>query len=265
MARYKNKEESTKARFNKFLNNEVIKSKTNYDFSESIFTTQSKPLTFRCSIHDIKITVARANYLYDKKDLNNKCTECNKEFIDFYRAEDFIVRAKRKYNSKYEYLDIDEYYTHKEITFICPIHGEQKHTPRNHMQSVTGCTECGREISNQSGGFSKQCYINRSNTSNIYVIKITGNNESFYKIGLTSKSIEQRFLNGSLPSIYNLETKYIFKDIPTDIAYEFEKTLHKNNKNNKYDPIIKFGGYTECFTRVPEDINEYLDILETLN
>ena len=35
----------------------MIKLKTNYDFSASNFTTQSKPLTFRCSIHDKEITV----------------------------------------------------------------------------------------------------------------------------------------------------------------------------------------------------------------
>ena len=264
MARYKNKEESTKARFKKFLDNEMIKLKTNYDFSASNFTTQSKPLTFRCSIHDKEITVAKASFLYDTRKINNKCTECHKEFKDFFNAESFIVRAKRRYNSKYQYLDIEDYNTHKEITFICPKHGEQKHTPSNHMQSITGCSECGRESSGDSAGFSKSIYIKRSEKSNVYVIKIKSKTEDFYKIGITYKEVEDRFYSSNLPSEYSYSIKYFFKALPTSIAYDLEKKLHEDNIKYQYKPNIKFAGHTECFTTVPDDKSYYLKMIEGL-
>jgi hypothetical protein len=79
----------------------------------------------------------------------------------------------------------------------------------------------------------------------VYFIECTGNNELFYKIGITSKSIEKRFEN--FP--YN----YIIKhSINTNLydAVLIESVLKQKHLEYMYIPKIYFGGRTECFTKL---------------
>ena len=258
-------------RFKKFLEHEAIKAKPNYDFSNSNFTIQSDPITFRCKVHDKEITVDQAARLLSKSRNENKCSDCREDLKQDQQLKDFKIRASNKFNNKYDYNLIEKYGYRLEVTIVCPKHGSFKQTPLNHVQSHTGCLKCGLDAmvisATELGGYSRSDYINKtkSDTSNVYVIKLTGNNESFYKIGITSHSIKQRFKQGALVDNYSIEVKHLFKDLDKGLAYDFEKLLHRKNKQFKYEPLIKFAGYTECFNRVPEDIKEYLSLLETLN
>ena len=47
----------------KFFSEKEIAKHTNYDFSKSDFKGTSKPLTFRCSIHDKELHIEIASYL----------------------------------------------------------------------------------------------------------------------------------------------------------------------------------------------------------
>lgn len=263
VTRYKSKEDRLEAGFKKLLLDPKLNLHTNYNFSSSIFTGQKEPITFRCDIHNKEITIKEASYLKSEK---NRCEECEAEFIEFYQTEGFIAKANRKFNSKFNYSKIEDYRYKEPVTIICPIHGEFTQVPNVHLMSVCGCTKCGDEYSKSFGGHSKSAYINKtkSDTSNVYVIKLTGNNESFYKIGITSYTVDERFKQGYLPEEYSIEIKYIFNELDKGLAYDFEKLLHKNNKLNKYKPLIKFAGYTECFTEVPTDLKQYQDLLETI-
>jgi len=59
--------------------------------------------------------------------------------------KEFIMRANKIHNNKYEYND--EYLSYKEkINIICPIHGEFQQTPDDHLQGK-GCPRCGKTIS----------------------------------------------------------------------------------------------------------------------
>lgn len=35
-------------------------------------------------------------------------------------------------------------------------------------------------------------------------------------------------------------------------VYNLERQLHKMNQSNKYEPLIKFNGYTECFESIKD-------------
>lgn len=79
----------------------------------------------------------------------------------------------------------------------------------------------------------------------MYVIKCYNDDEEFYKIGITSRTIEKRFNgNSSLPYRYkiiqSIEHKY-------DIIYDLETILHKYYREYKYTPKIYFKGSNECF------------------
>lgn len=110
-----------------------------------------------------------------------------------------------------------------------------------------GCRICGNE---QLDGFygetiaerNKEIWIKESAT--LYCIECWNQKEHFYKIGVTTLSIKQRFNSKEIPYNYN-----ILKQVKMNKynAIYLEKELHNMNKEYKYIPKIHFGGYTECF------------------
>ena len=58
------------------------------------------------------------------------------------RKDIFIERAKEKFGDKFDYSLVDYTTTKNEVTIICPIHGEFRQAPRNHLRSKTGCVRC---------------------------------------------------------------------------------------------------------------------------
>jgi len=87
--------------------------------------------------------------------------------------------------------------------------------------------------------------------SKVYIIKCFNEEEIFYKIGITTKNVTNRFLNkGNIPYLYE-----ILYEINTNLyeAVFIEKELHYDNKEYKYEPLIKFDGHTECFSKINEN------------
>lgn len=57
-------------------------------------------------------------------------------------TEEFIKKAKSIHGSTYDYSKVQYVNAHTPITIICPIHGEFKQTPNEHL-SKYGCNKCG--------------------------------------------------------------------------------------------------------------------------
>ena len=88
--------------------------------------------------------------------------------------------------------------------------------------------------------------VGYSSDSLIYIIKIFNKDERFVKIGWTSYSLSRRFSSKrSMPYSYIPVLTIATKCLADVIG--FERLLHEQFINNKYEPKIKFGGYTECY------------------
>ena len=74
----------------------------------------------------------------------------------------------------------------------------------------------------------------------IYLIKLYSDDEEFVKIGITSKEVEDR-------SKYLYLDYLLIKKMNIYNAFLTEQYLLNTYKANKYKPISKFKGYTECF------------------
>ena len=61
--------------------------------------------------------------------------------------EEFLKRANKVHNCKYEYIDIPNNFVAKktDIRIVCPIHGEFLQNAKNHYNGY-GCNECAKEI-----------------------------------------------------------------------------------------------------------------------
>lgn len=134
------------------------------------------------------------------------------------------------------------------FTFHCKNHGIFYKSVSN-FRAGQRCPVCNsqktRIWSKQS--YSERCKLNYNGITNLYCIKCTGNDEEFYKVGITIHSnIYKRFLKHKFP--YTLEViKFISGDV--DSILKFEKEIHKATSNFRYIPLLSFkGSKTECFT-----------------
>ena len=111
------------------------------------------------------------------------------------------------------------------------------------LYGLYGCPLCSKE----NNGFICKDYFTlkpemKDVPCKVYLLKFSGNNEEFYKIGITRQKLSER--TRKIP--YNLiESKVI--ETTFYEAYKIEKELKQKIKPQKYRPKIKFDGCGECF------------------
>lgn len=125
-----------------------------YDYSKVKYIDYETPVTIICPIHgEFQQTPNSHLHSYG-------CPKCGRKNINADRkltTEEFIKKAKEVHGDKYDYSKV-EYKTNKTpVTIICPIHGEFKQRPANHL-SGNGCKKCAVEESR----LSKEIFITRS-------------------------------------------------------------------------------------------------------
>lgn len=123
-----------------------------------------------------------------------------------------------------------------------------------------GCPQCGREfVTNNNkynpSGWSTKNWENKAKTSKnfdsfkVYIIKCWNENELFYKVGRTFKTVRQRFKDAkSMPYNYEIIDELVF-DNAID-CWNKESELKRLNNENKYLPLIHFNGENECFKQI---------------
>lgn len=160
-------------------------------------------------------------------------------------TKDFIEKATLIHNNFYDYSKTIYTIAKEKLIIICPIHGDFEQLANSHLNG-NGCFKCGRT---EGIGFSKTRFIEHSYNKNpiMYIIKCTSESEeSFYKIGITSRTIEERFPSTTIMP-YNYEIVYTYI-CDAKCVWETEKEFHRKYKPFKYTPNKIFGGFTECFS-----------------
>ena len=78
---------------------------------------------------------------------NNNNNKINNKIL----RDRFILKSNLKYGSIFDYSKVDYKNNQTKVIIICDKHGEFKQSPSSHVNSKTGCPECGlcsRKISN---------------------------------------------------------------------------------------------------------------------
>ena len=167
------------------------------------------------------------------------------------KTEIFVNQSNEIHNNRYSYFNTEVINMSKKVLVTCPIHGDFRVTPSHHLNNFTGCKRCSAYVFSNK----QQCSYK---TTFLYLIRCFNENEEFYKIGITSKSVKQRFRTSrELP--YNYEIEFLFEHSPKVIC-KLEADLHFHFKNFQYFPNIFFEGRTECFSK----IENYLSTIQTL-
>lgn len=161
------------------------------------------------------------------------------------RYDDFVAMANKIHQNKYDYSQVSFTRRKDKVNIVCPIHGVFTRAVGSHLRG-SGCDLC----NGVSFGLNRERFISvcKNGLGTLYVLLCYDSRELFYKIGITSKTIEKRYPTiKSMP--YNFKVIYeITHD--ADAVYDLEKILHKSLANLKHEPNKCFEGRTECFKSI---------------
>jgi hypothetical protein len=166
----------------------------------------------------------------------------------------FINKAREIHGNTYSYdrFEYTLYGSKSKIT--CLKHGDFKILPSGHLQG-TGCSVCGRDKTNIANyenphGWGLIAWKKNAKSSKyfdsykVYFVKLSGEEENFYKVGRTYNTIKRRFKN-DMPYAYEL-IHVISSDDPS-LIFKLENHLQRIFKKYKYTPKKTFDGKSECF------------------
>lgn len=221
-----------------------------YTYEKSIYSGTNAKLTITCPLHGDFLQTP-GNHLQGAG-----CSMCGG--TNKLSTAKFISKALSVHGERYDY-SLAAYKSSEEgIKVICREHGVFTQRARYHLEG-RGCPACNKAPT----GFSRSIYIdkcsrNHAGIAKLYVVRCFGDSESFYKVGITSRTISHRFSPGCMP--YNVDIIAVLEGGAGDI-WDLEKKIHKRLSKLKYSPRQSFGGATECFIEVPQDLIAHLSAI----
>lgn len=231
-----------------------------YDYSKTIYTTNRNKVIIICKIHNLEFTQVACDHTRIRNtpvrgkylNSNGGCPSCRIDKLrqsQTYSKEQFIAKAKTIHGDKYDYSKTTPTHSNNYIIVTCPYHGDFNIQQRRHcdINQSLGCSECGNLFKKFSMySQEKATYDDYEFAKDIpcifYIIKIN----NFYKVGITTKTIEKR---------YRKKIKYeIIQEVYTTVfnAIIFENYILSYIKENKLSyyagiELSKVGGATECY------------------
>lgn len=200
-----------------------------YDYSQATYKGSAKKITIVCSEHG-RFTQTAADHLS-----GYGCQSCggNKPLT----KDVFVERAKGIHGERYDYSKVVYTNSSSKVEVICPDHGSFWPTVSNHLSvRRIGCPGCA------DWGF------NPTDPATLYYLAVEADNgDTRYKIGITNRSVAERFRQPDLARIRVVKTwQFAFgRD-----AAERESEILRNHVADRYDgPSILLSGNSELFTR----------------
>ena len=220
---------------------------TKYDYSKVIYMYAISPVTIICRIHG---EFQQTPHDHLRKNGFGGCKTCSQQLINqkiTNTLSQFVKSANIKHVNKFNYeksVYVDQY---TDLTANCPTHGDFICCPKAHLRGK-GCPKC---INITGYGWKRSDFVKRAEGRKalLYVLKCWNDEELFYKIGITLRTIKQRY-----ETKYHMPYKYelFYSEVgdATEI-WNKEKTWHRALNKCIYSPKLKFGGSVkECFTNI---------------
>lgn len=200
-----------------------------YDYSKVEYYNTTTPITIVCPIHGEFQQIPKSH-------LNGKgcklCSTLKTAKARLSTTEAFIEKAKKVYGDFYTYEKLHYTKAKQNGIITCPVHGD--FTKRlDHFLNGSSCPSCAG-----LNGF------NTSLPAILYYLSINGGQA--YKIGITNKSVKERFLARELNVIQVLATWEYSSGLD---ALNEEQRILKEFSTYKYTgPDLLESGNTELFT-----------------
>jgi len=206
-----------------------------YTYANVIYINTDTEVAITCPEHGDFLQVPE-NHLSGRG--CSKCAIVHRAKKHNLTTEEFISNAKAVHGDLYDYSITKYIKGDVSLEVLCKKHGAFSVLPGNHISNQSGCPQCA------TSGFDK------TKPAYLYYLKVTTDtDEVLYKIGITNRTVNERFNLKELSKIEIVKQKlyYIGND-----AYEWEQKLLKKYKQFQYKgPNVLESGNTELFT---EDI-----------
>lgn len=190
-------------------------------------------VTIYCNSHKEYFNQRASGHL-----MGRGCPKCGNEIHGLHsrsNTKEFIDKAVGVFGDLYDYSLVDYTTANDKISIICRHHGVFYKKPSKHL-SGQGCTIC----SEGKGGF------NSTLPALLYYLKVTSEEGiEVFKIGITNRTIQERFKTSDLEKIEILWTKKF--EVGKD-ANDRETEIKRKYKEYQYKgPDILSNGNTELF------------------
>ena len=214
-----------------------------YDYSQVVYDGNKNPVSISCPEHGSFSKVA-SDHLSGQG-----CPVCGNHATGGKlrkTLQSFLAEAHGVHGNKYDYSQVVYETSKSKVNIICPQHGRFEQAAGDHTQGK-GCAKCAR-MTGQGWSRSAWTAVQKGRKATLYIIFVESAVESFYKIGITFKPLSGRFPKCSIP--YQFRTVALYKSYNAGKVYDLEKQLHRELKQYQHQPLLPFGGQTECFTDV---------------
>ena len=197
-----------------------------YDYSSVNYVSNNTKVTIICPTHG-----AFEQRPADHALAKHGCPDCAGKNTT---TESFIEKARAIHGDRYDYLQVNYVNNNTKVTIICRDHGPFQQTPSNHL-SKQGCPDCA-----ESG-------FNSNEPGLLYYVAVTTDNgDTRYKIGITNRTVEERFYGPELARIRIVKTwRYAIGRSAEEREAEI---LSQNVGDRYYGPDILLSGNSELFT-----------------
>lgn len=196
-----------------------------YDYSEVEYIDTKTNVLIRCPEHGAFEQLPSVHIR------GSKCPACSG--VRKKSTDEFIKEARKLHGDFYDYSLTEYISAHTKVIIHCPDHGYIEQIARDHLKSKPQC------CSETGFNYSKPAWL--------YYLKINQDSEpSLYKIGITNKSVNERFHAQDLSKIEVVETVQFESGRE---AFDLEQLYLKEYQNFAYHgPDVLESGNTELFT-----------------
>jgi hypothetical protein len=201
----------------------------NYDYSSVVYSNNKARVKIICPNHGAFFQTPHDH------SQGAGCPRCGKSEAGKKRSNGialFVEKSQKIHQQKYDYSQSIYVNSKIKLKIICPIHGVFLQRPNCHLRG-RGCPGC----ANYGIDHQKETFL--------YFVFIESIKSSFWKIGITSKTIEERFSEHRLISdcfMWRFDDGWQARAIEKCVLNEFYFYRLTPDKS-----LLGRGGFTECF------------------
>ena len=251
---------------NKFINAANIKFDNYYDYSNINYINSYTPIELECPNHG-SFKVIPKNHIQRRQGCpicdSNKSRYATKRTAEF---DEFVKRSILQHGERYIYLPENFTKMRERMSIICPTHGEFSQEAKYHVKAKVGCKHCYFDLRidmRKNGGYTLEYFKmypdEKVKSSQLYTVMIEfENGDKCIKLGITTKSVKQRFHTNRKDKIKRVLNLNEIR-LPLFDAFIYEQQLISELYPFKFRAKHKFDGYTECFKINPQVIQTLQD------
>lgn len=219
-----------------------------FDYSKAVYKNNNTKVEIRCPDHGW-FTIEPKNH-YKK----NGCFQCAREVTGksnskYKNLEGLLKDFYTVHIDKYDYSKITLpekgwFKIDNKVPIVCKEHGVFYQTISSHRNGM-GCNKC-RFFGYSKSAFIDYCVKFNRTMVKVYILKFHDSAEEFYKVGITARTIKERFKRDNENMGYKIEKVFV-KEFPPEEAWEREKEIKSMFIRYSYVPKKKIPGFSECF------------------